>query len=123
MKSIFFFLGLAVLAVFLNPLLAFWMMMILVALLTALSGLKPLSGFLTGGLAVGIVWFGKSIYWMLTTGSPLADRMGELMGIGTGITLAMMIAVLGFLIGGFSGLTGSTFRKLFKNRSKNIYRG
>lgn len=115
MRFIYFLIGLVVLVIFLNPILAFWMMMILVAVLTAWSGLKPLPAFLAGGLAMGFVWFGKSIYWMLTTGSPLADRMGELMGIGTGIILALVTAVLGFFIGGFSGLSGSTFRNLLKS--------
>jgi energy-coupling factor transporter transmembrane protein EcfT len=123
MKFIFLFIIIIVAVVFLNPYLTFWMVMILIAILTVLSGLRPVGAFFTAGFGLAFVWLGQSFYWMLNTSSPLADLMGELMGVGDGMILAGITAGLGFLLGGFSGLTGSTFRDLFRKKLENIYRG
>jgi len=32
-------------------------------------------------------------------------------------------AIIGFLLGGFSGLTGSLLRKVFRKEPDNLYRG
>jgi hypothetical protein len=123
MRFILLLLVLATATVLLNPFLQFWMMMIMIAIVSALSKVKPMAAFFAGGLAMGMGWLAKSMYLMMSTGSPLADRMGELMGIGNGIMLAGITSMLGFLLGGFSALSGSTFRNLWRTKSKNIYRG
>jgi hypothetical protein len=123
MKFIFLFIIIVIAVVFLNPYLTFWMMMMTIAVLTAVSGLRAWGGFFAGGLGMGLAWLGQSIYWMMSTGSPLADRMGELLGIGDGMILAGITSVLGIILGGFSGLSGSTFRNLLRKTHDNTYRG
>jgi len=123
MRFILLLLVLAIATVLLNPFLQFWMMMIMIAIVSALSKVKPMAAFFAGGLGMGLVWLAMSMYLMMSTGSPLADRMGELMGIGNGIMLAGITSILGFLLGGFSALSGSTFRNIWRAKSKNIYRG
>jgi hypothetical protein len=49
--------------------------------------------------------------------------MGALMGLGTGTTLMIITAVLGFILGGFSGLLGVLGRNLFQKKPSNVYLG
>lgn len=123
MRFIFLVIMTVILVVFLNPVLPFWMIMILIGALAGLIGLKGAESFLAGGLGMGLAWLGQSLYISVSTGSPLPNRMGELMGLGSGMTLAGITAVLGFLLGGFSAMTGSLLRNLLKRKPDNLYRG
>lgn len=111
------------LVVFLNPIFPFWVIMFLIAALAGLIGLKGVESFLATGLGMGLTWLGQSLFISIQTGSPLPNRMGELMGLGTGMTLVVIAATLGFILGGFSGLTGSLFRKLLRREPENLYKG
>jgi hypothetical protein len=123
MRFIFLTLLTAILVVFLNPITPFWVVMIGIGVLSALVYPNGIGGFLGGGLGMGLTWLGQSIYLGITTGSPLPDRMGELMGMGSGMTLIAITGVLGFLLGAFSGWTGVLFRNLLQKTPKNVYRG
>lgn len=123
MRFIFLVMMTVLLVVFLNPVLPFWLIMILIGALAGLIGLKGAESFLAGGLGMGLAWLGQSLYISVGTGSPLPNRMGELMGLGSGMTLVGITAVLGFLLGGFSAMTGSLFRNLLKRKPDNLYRG
>jgi len=123
MRFIFLVFLTALLVVFLNPILPFWIVMFLIAALAAFFGMKGVESFLGTGLGMGLAWLGQSLFISIETGSPLPNRMGELMGLGTGMTLVAISAILGFLLGGFSGLTGSLFRKLFRRQPDNLYKG
>lgn len=123
MRFIFLVFLTALLVVFLNPILPFWIVMFLIAALAAFFGMKGVESFLGTGLGMGLSWLGQSLFISIETGSPLPNRMGELMGLGTGMTLVAISAILGFLLGGFSGLTGSLFRKLFRRQPDNLYKG
>jgi hypothetical protein len=109
--------------VFLNPVAPYWMVMIGIFLVATL--IKPTGGgaFFGGALGMGLAWIGQSIYIGLVTASPLPDRMGELMGMGSGMTLVAITGVLGFLLGGLSAWSGTLFRKLFKKTPENVYKG
>lgn len=123
MRFIFLVMMTVLMVVFLNPVLPFWVIMILIAALAGLIGLKGAESFLAGGLGMGLAWLGQSLYISINTGSPLPNRMGELMGLGTGMTLVGITAILGFLLGGLSAMTGSLFRKLLKREPENLYKG
>ncbi len=123
MRFIFLTLMTAILVVFLNPVAPFWVVMIGIGVLSALIYPNGIGGFMGGGLGMGLTWLGQSIYLGITTASPLPDRMGELMGVGSGMTLVAITGVIGFLLGGFSGLTGVYFRNMLQKTPKNVYRG
>lgn len=123
MKFIFLVFITALLVVFVNPIIPFWAIMILIVALTAFMGMKGAESFLAAGLGMGLAWLGQSLYISIETGSPLPNRMGELMGLGTGMTLVIITAILGFILGGFSGLTGSMFRRFFRRQPDNLYKG
>ncbi|TDQ19653.1 hypothetical protein DFQ04_1477 [Algoriphagus boseongensis] len=111
------------LVVFLGPIASFWVVMIGIGLLSALIFPNSFGAFMGGALGMGLGWVGLSIYIGLTTASPLPDRMGELMGLGSGMTLVAATGVLGFLLGGFSALSGVLFRKMIRPVPQNVYKG
>jgi len=123
MRFILFIIIIIGIVVFLNPFFPFWVIMVFISLLSALLGLNGIQGFLAGGLGFGLAWLGQALFISASTGSDLPNRMGELMGIGSGMTIAGVTAIIGFLLGSFSGLTGSLFRNLFRKKPDNLYRG
>lgn len=106
-----------------NPFLPFWVVMICIAVLSTLIGISGLASFLATGLGMGLVWIGQSFYLSIYTGSDLPQKMGELMGVGSGMTLVAITGLLGFLLGGLSGWTGAAFRKVITPEPSNIYKG
>jgi hypothetical protein len=123
MKFIAFFFVSILIVVFINPIVPFWVIMILIALAAALLGAKGVDAFFAGGLAMGLAWLGQTIYISITSASQLSDSMSELMGLGTGMVMHILTGVLGFLLGSFSAWTGSLLRNVFKRRPNNIYKG
>lgn len=123
MKFILLSLVNILLVVFLGPFVPFWGLMMGIGLLSFLIGPKGVGAFLGGALGMGLGWVGISTYLGLTSASALPDQMGELMGLGSGMALLGLVGVLGFLLGGFSGLTGVLFRNLLRPTERNIYRG
>lgn len=118
-------LTLAVLLVvgFINPFLPYWMIMIMIGILAAVANLNGVSSFMSGALGMGLAWVGQSFYLSIESGSDLPQKMADLLGAGSGMTLVAITGVIGFLAGGLSALTGSLFRKLFVRKPDNIYRG
>ena len=123
MKFILFTIVTALLVLFGNPFLPYWIVMILISVFAVLIFPKPIGGFLGGGLGMGLAWLGQSMYIGITSASTLPDKMAEVMGMGSGMALVALTGVLGFLLGAFSGWTGSLFRKLLVSQPKDIYRG
>ncbi|WP_339878983.1 hypothetical protein [uncultured Algoriphagus sp.] len=123
MKFIFFTFLTALIVLVFNPFLPYWSVMLLIFIFAAIIGNKGAGAFFAGGLGMGLVWLGQSIYISTVSGSSLPNKMGELMGFGNEIALFAITGVLGFLLGAFSALSGSFFRKLFKRKPDNIYGG
>lgn len=123
MRFIFLTMLTAVLVVFLNPVAPYWIVMIGIAILSALIFPSGIGAFMGAGLGMGLTWIGQCIYLEITTGSSLPDQMGELMGVGSGMSLIAATGVIGFLLGAFSGWTGVLFRKLFLREPEDLYRG
>lgn len=123
MRFIFLTILTAILVVFLNAVAPYWIVMIGIAILSALIHPNGIGGFMGGGLGMGLTWLGQSIFLGITTSSPLPDRMGELMGLGSGMTLVAITGIVGFLLGSFSGWTGVLFRNMLQKTPENVYKG
>ena len=123
MKFLLFTLLSALVVVFLNIVAPYWMVMIAVTALAALIRPTVWGGFLGGGLGMGLVWLGQTLYISAVTSSTLPDKMGALMGLGSGLSLMLLTAVLGFILGGFSGLLGVMFRNLVQKKRRDVYLG
>ncbi|EAZ79783.1 hypothetical protein [Algoriphagus machipongonensis] len=109
--------------VFLNPIFPYWIVMILIGIGAFLIWGKPIGAFFAGALGMGLAWLGQTVFLSMTTNSPLPDQMAEIMDLGSGVTLSAITGFIGFLLGGFSALSGCLLRNLFKRKPNNIYKG
>jgi hypothetical protein len=123
MKFLLFTLLSALVVVFLNIVAPYWVVMIAVTALAALIRPTVWGGFFGGGLGMGLVWLGQTVYISAVTSSTLPDKMGALMGLGSGLNLMLLTAVLGFILGGCSGLLGVMFRNLVQKKRRDVYLG
>ena len=123
MKFLLFTLLSALLVVFLNIVSPYWVVMIALTVLAGLIRPSVWGGFLGGGLGMGLVWLGQTVYISTVTSSTLPDKMGALMGLGSGLSLMVLTAVLGFILGGCSGLLGVMFRNLVQKKRTDVYLG
>ncbi|SHN11494.1 hypothetical protein SAMN04488057_1077 [Cyclobacterium lianum] len=113
MKFFFHLLINALAAYILGPYLPYWVLMILIALISArLKGPAFLS-FFAGALGVGLVWLLVPLLIWSASGSGLPDKFAQIMGISNSSLLVGITALMGFLIGGSSALTGNLLGKLF----------
>lgn len=113
----------SLLVVCINPFLSYWAVMLGIALLSFLIYPSGLGAFFGGGLGMGLAWLGQSIYLSSITSSSLPDKIAQLMGLGSELSLSLLTGILGFFLGAFSGLTGVVWRSLIKKPSKDIYKG
>ena len=123
MKFLLFTLLSALLVVFLNIVAPYWAVMIALTVLAGIIRPSGWGGFFGGGLGMGLVWLGQTVYISAVTSSTLPDKMGALMGLGAGLNLMLLTAVLGFILGGFSGLLGVMFRNLVQKKRRDVYLG
>lgn len=123
MRFIFLTILTVLVVVFLNPIAPFWIVMIAIGVVSAVVYPNGIGGFLGGGLGMGLTWLGQSIYLGITSGSSLPDQMGELMGLGSGMTLVAVTGIVGFILGAFSGYTGVLFRNMIQKTPQNVYKG
>lgn len=118
MKKPLLLLFLVSLLVFLvGPYAPYWILMIGVATGAFLVGAGKVPSFVSSGLGFGLTWMALSLFISIKTDSELPKRMAELMGLEDDNLLLYGTALLGFLIGGFSGLTGTLLRKLFERKN------
>jgi len=111
------------LAVFiLGAYLPYWALMIVVSILAFLIGASPGTAFLSSGIAFGLTWFLMAIYISMHTGSELPSQVATLMGIKNDNLLWFGTGIFGLILGGFSGLTGSLFKRLFEKKYEGVYR-
>jgi hypothetical protein len=123
MKFLLFTLLSALVVVFLNIVAPYWAVMIALTVLAGIIRPSGWGGFFGGGLGMGLIWLGQTVYISAVTSSTLPDKMGALMGLGSGLNLMLLTAVLGFILGGFSGLLGVMFRNLVQKNRRDVYLG
>jgi hypothetical protein len=123
MKFLLFTLLSALVVVFLNIVAPYWAVMIALTVLAGIIRPSAWGGFFGGGLGMGLVWLGQTVYISAVTSSTLPDKMGALMGLGSGLNLMLLTAVLGFILGGFSGLLGVMVRNLVQKKRTDVYLG
>lgn len=72
---------------------------------------------------MGLAWLGQALLISMSTSSTLPDKMGILMGLGSGLAVFGLTTALGFILGGLSGLTGVLFRNLIQKKPSDVYLG
>ena len=72
---------------------------------------------------MGLAWLAQALYISVSSSSVLPNKIGELMGLGSGMTVAIVTGILGFILGAFSAWTGSLLRNLSKKKPDDVYLG
>ena len=65
-----------------------------------------------GFAGVGLVWLGTASYLHLKSGGVLSARMAEMMGLPGPVSLILLTAAIGGLVGGLAAATGYHTRPL-----------
>ncbi|WP_163381219.1 hypothetical protein [Cyclobacterium sp. SYSU L10401] len=116
MKFFFHLLINALLAYTLGSYLPYWVLMIIIALVAIWIKGPAFLAFFAGALGVALVWLVMPLVIWSVTGSSLPEKFAQILEISNSSLLVGISALMGFLIGGSSALTGNLLGKLF---SKN----
>lgn len=91
------------------------------SLLIRTSGLVS---FVSGFLAIGLLWF--TLAWLIDfeTGSLLTKKVAAIFKLSGPLLLVLVTGLIGGIAGGFGALTGTTLRQIFeqKRRSGGYYK-
>lgn len=79
---------------------------------------KGASSFLSGFLGVGLLWYFTAWITNVNYGTVLSDRIAQIFYLPGPGWLILVTAVIGGLVGGFGGLTGSHLRALVMPQMK-----
>lgn len=102
-----------------------WSMVIACYVIGGLAGMRGWASFVTGFLALFLLWGGYALY--LSQGSALPVKMAALFnnldatfGENSNYVLAAATALLGALLGGMATMTGSFGRNMFRSKPQNL---
>ncbi|MDO6437306.1 hypothetical protein Q4534_07815 [Cyclobacterium sp. 1_MG-2023] len=117
MKFIVHMLVIALIAFLLGSIVPYYVMMMLIGAVSAWFRGAAFLAFIAGAIGVASVWVIAPLVIWSVSGSDLPDKFSQIMGFSNGTILVGITGVLGFLIGGFSALTGNFLGKLFRERN------
>lgn len=92
--------------------LPWWVITAVSGVVSFLSGLRPAQSFWVSFFSGVILWGGLAYYADFKNSGILSAQIGELFGGLPGIAQVGITALLGGVVAGLGGLTGSTFRRL-----------
>jgi len=102
-----------------------WSMVIACYVVGGLSGMRGWASFVTGFLAVFLLWGAYAFY--LSQGSVLPMKMANLLnnldatfGENSTYVLILATALLGAILGGMATMTGSFGRNMFRSKTQNV---
>jgi hypothetical protein len=76
---------------------------------TATSG----KAFLTGFIAIAILWLGYGFYLHMNSEGAMSNRIAQIFSLPNGILLLIVTTLVGGLVGGFGGLSGYLTRQIW----------
>jgi hypothetical protein len=92
-----------------------WVITIVCFLIGGIIGMKIFGSFLSGFLAIALLWAGYAYYLDMTTGAIMSARMAAVFGNKLdGQMLILVTALIGGLVGGMATMTGSLGRAMFR---------
>lgn len=95
---------------------SWWWIIIDTFLATLLMGKTPLGSFLSGFLAVTVVWGGYAFAVNSANEGLLLQKIAQVFGAPSGWLLILLTIMLGALVGGFSALTAYSLKALWKRK-------
>ena len=90
-----------------------WWSFVVTNLIIAIAlPIKPLQSFIAGALGVGVLWAGLALGIDIANNHMLSSKVAQILQLGGSyITLIIVTAFVGALLGGLASLTGSFVRK------------
>ena len=90
-----------------------WWSFVVTNLIIAIAlPIKPIQSFLAGALGVGALWAGLAFGIDMANNHILSSKVAQILPLGGSyITLIIVTAFVGALLGGLASLTGSFVRK------------
>ena len=79
------------------------------------------NAFLSGFLGIGLVWMVMAWKFDMESGSNMSTKIIDLFPIDDHILLIVVTGLIGAIVGGFSAVTGNTFRQLFIKKKKQSF--
>ncbi|WP_209330250.1 hypothetical protein [Lunatimonas salinarum] len=113
MKFTLLFILSALIWILLGNSIPYWGIMACIFVFATVIRANGIVAFVASGLGVGVVWLFLPLYIWVVSESELPNRMGEIVGLKNSTYLLAITGLIGFLLGGFSGLTGSLLARIF----------
>jgi hypothetical protein len=107
---------------FAGSMLPYWGIMGLIFLSAFFVGGNISLSFLSHALGFATAWFLVIQNIIIETESSLPNKIAELMSVKDSQQLIVYTIVLGFILGGVSGLTGSSLKKILNKKSRGYGR-
>jgi len=121
MKLIIRIIAIGAITYFLSPFTAWWTCMIAGFVVSFISPSSGLNAFISGFLGVGLVWMGQAWTLDVSNQSAFSSKIAEIMNLRDSVLLILAAGAIGGITGGFSSLTGKTFRTLFVKSKKGSF--
>ena len=99
-----------ILAYLLQSVFPWWSVVIASFLINLIISSKAMSSFASGFFGIALLWFILAAYTDITTDSILTNRVAEILFLPNNWSLILVTALVGGVVGGFGGLTGSYLR-------------
>ncbi|MBS1690125.1 MAG: hypothetical protein JSS96_15450 [Bacteroidetes bacterium] len=113
MRVLISILLIALLSVFAEQHWAWWSIAVIACLLPLILNLKPGAAFLSGFGGIGLFWLVTVMVKDIANNHILSQKMAELFHLPNYILFVIVTVLIGSLIGGLAGLTGSYIRRMF----------
>jgi len=104
----------AVFSFLIQLLLPWWSMAIAAFIVSFGIGKKPLSTFLSGFCACGLVWLLYALFIHFTKGDLMTERIAQLFTLPSSWLLYLITLLLAAIIGGFASWSGLSLKHLLK---------
>lgn len=93
-----------------------WIIAVIAGLVSAIVGMRGLSSFCYGFIAVALLWGVYAMMLATANDGVLVEKMGNLFQLSPW-AMVPLVTIIGGLLGGMGALTGSWARILLDNKS------
>ena len=98
-----------------------WSIVLCTAVISFLLPGHSFNAFLSGFLGVGLLWMVMAWKFDMESGSNMSTKIIDLFPIDDHILLILATGFVGAIVGGFSAISGNTFRQLFIKKKKQSF--
>ncbi|WP_226390510.1 hypothetical protein [Penaeicola halotolerans] len=120
-KGVYQGLLILILGYFLTYMYPFWILMVSALVIGLIMDTKGFTAFISGFVAVGILWVLLAFFVASSNGDLLVDKIALLFPGQNQAVIYGLTFLVGGLIGGISSLTGQSFRAIFIKKRRKMY--